>query len=82
MRRIWGKRITFLPDSKHPVRFSLTFGFEPRDLWVGLFWNTGNVDGETFTAYYVCLLPMLPISVLVPRTRHDENAPVQIRKVP
>jgi hypothetical protein len=31
--------------------------FEPRDLWVGVFWDRRN--GDTFV--YVCVIPCLPI---------------------
>lgn len=31
--------------------------FEPRDLWVGVFWNVDCTHGHI----YACLLPCLPI---------------------
>lgn len=36
--------------------------FEPRDLWVGLYWKRDRnfVGAETLTVY-VCLVPMFPI---------------------
>lgn len=33
--------------------------FEPRDLWVGIYWTR---DG-TIMRLYICLLPMLPIRI-------------------
>lgn len=42
--------------------------FEPRDLWVGLFWDRediasgGGLFGTTWR-FYFCLLPMLPLVV-------------------
>lgn len=38
-------------------RFTARWVFEPRDVWVGVFWN----DAEGFRLIYVCLLPCLPI---------------------
>lgn len=38
--------------------WELSLVFEPRDLWVGLYWTW---ETETMLNLYVCLLPMLPI---------------------
>lgn len=35
----------------------MTLRFEPRDLWVGLFWDR-RIDG---THFYVCLIPCVVI---------------------
>lgn len=37
--------------------WSLALKFDPRDVWVGVYWNPnpGRLD------VYVCLLPLLPI---------------------
>jgi hypothetical protein len=38
--------------------------FEPRDLWVGLYW-----DRSTFHWHiYLCLLPLLPLHIWWPHT--------------
>jgi hypothetical protein len=43
--------------------------FEPRDLWVGVYWNrTGGVYGSCYLDVYICVIPMLPLR-LVFRTR-------------
>jgi hypothetical protein len=36
---------------------SVRLKFEPRDLWIGLYWTRD----ERGLSFYVCLLPMLPI---------------------
>ncbi len=38
-------------------QFSIKLEFQPRDLWVGVFWTryTGGID------LYICLVPCLPI---------------------
>jgi len=39
--------------------------FEPRDLWVGVYWTKRAAYGhnQAETDVYICLLPMLPIRV-------------------
>lgn len=39
--------------------------FEPRDLWIGLYWNRG----EQYTLgrlwdMYICIIPMLPLHIM------------------
>jgi hypothetical protein len=34
------------------------FEFEPRDVWVGIYWNW---PGPVRFDLYICLLPMLPL---------------------
>lgn len=41
-------------------RFSVRLLWEPRDIWVGVYWTREQV-GEWFA--YICLLPCLPIRV-------------------
>jgi hypothetical protein len=40
---------------------SVKIFFEPRDMWIGLFWDR-RPDGLRF---YVCLVPCLPILITV-----------------
>ncbi len=42
---------------------AVTIEFEPRDLWVGVFWKRWIEAGQQRTRLYICLLPMLPIVV-------------------
>ena len=39
------------------------FQFEPRDLWIGLFWRRTEVSFHL----YVCLVPFLPLHVTIAR---------------
>lgn len=34
--------------------------FEPRDIWIGVYWN----QDDDFNEVYVCILPMLPVRFL------------------
>ncbi len=48
--------------------------FEPRDLWVGLYWTVQLLYIQNWTRHtevrlYVCLLPMLPICLAWTRRR-------------
>lgn len=40
---------------------SLQLLFEPRDLWVGIYWNRNHVVWGSVIEVYICLVPMLPI---------------------
>lgn len=56
-------------------RVKVSLNFEPRDLWVGVFWrwaDHGHEGLRTFHAF-VCILPVLPlhVSVLVLRAAND-----------
>ena len=48
-------------------RFERTIKFEPRDLWVGVYWDhqpyIWNPDGTEHTVFdlYVCLIPCFPL---------------------
>ena len=40
----------------------ITFKFEPRDLWIGLYWN--NLDSNELNIY-ICVIPVFPIHVRI-----------------
>jgi len=44
-------------------RFTIRLLLEPRDLWVGIFWNRVKLGdfGDEFLLVYVCLIPCLPL---------------------
>lgn len=39
--------------------------FEPRDLWVGVFWNRAKLGdyGDEFLLIYISVIPCLPVCV-------------------
>lgn len=40
--------------------------FEPRDLWIGLYWRcTRELFGVRHLHIYICLIPMLPLHLLL-----------------
>lgn len=41
-------------------RISIRLLWEPRDIWIGVYWNT-NGTKELFI--YICLLPCLPLRI-------------------
>jgi hypothetical protein len=40
--------------------------FEPRDLWVGLFWTWRTYASSRRLELYVCVIPMLPLLIIFP----------------
>lgn len=44
--------------------------FEPRDLWVGVYW-----DRQWFAlVVYICLIPMLPLKIVLPGLRRNRRS--------
>lgn len=37
--------------------------FEPRDIWIGVFWNLSTTVMTGRLLVYICILPMLPIKL-------------------
>lgn len=35
--------------------------FEPRDIWLGVYWDPSTEAGTRIIMFYVCIVPMLPI---------------------
>lgn len=42
-------------------RLNVSIKFEPRDLWIGVFWTRQGGPAYYILDIYICLLPMLPI---------------------
>ena len=43
----------------HIGRVAVSLSFEPRDIWIGVFWD--RRDG--LTQVFVCLLPCVPVRI-------------------
>jgi hypothetical protein len=54
---------SYMPQGKLALRLI----WEPRDLWVGVFWNHSADRGARWTLIYVCLVPALPICLAIRR---------------
>lgn len=58
MRVLFGRAL----DAEEPRgRFTIRLLWEPRDAWVGVFWNHAQVGAGRFLLVYVCLVPCLPL---------------------
>ena len=82
----------FLDWTSRAAHIAMQFQWEPRDLWVGVFWRLerwkapatgwdryhGKIDAMPWSLHvYVCVLPMLPLHIYVMRTiRPASSAPV------
>ena len=47
--------------------------FEPRDLWIGVYWRRYKEGGRRFLELYICILPTLPlhIHIKLPRQKGE-----------
>lgn len=52
---------------------SISLLFEPRDLWVGVYWD----KGVSSLLVYICLVPVLPIKIAI----HDRAARDRAREL-
>lgn len=43
--------------------FALNLYFEPRDVWVGVYWDTCWEGPEKTLELYVCIVPLFPLRV-------------------
>lgn len=51
-----------------PTYFRMGFKFEPRDLWVGIYWTSSPIcePAEMWGSswwIYICVVPMLPLVI-------------------
>lgn len=53
-RRLAGHRWMLRP-------WSVMLLWEPRDLWVGVYWTTAEDARHRYLAVYVCVVPLLPV---------------------
>lgn len=47
-----------------PRRFAANLLWEPRDIWVGVFWNRAEIKGDRFLYVYISLVPCFPLSLV------------------
>lgn len=53
---------------KRPIIYRPKILFEPRDLWIGVYWtvkDTGRAYYGKFLHIYVTIIPMFPIHIIV-----------------
>jgi hypothetical protein len=60
--RIYGKELQLFRLLKPKEKLSVKILWEPRDLWIGLYWTTNN-EWATSRIFFICLLPCLPIRI-------------------
>lgn len=48
--------------------------FEPRDLWLGVYWDIRYRVYQSELYVYLCLLPMLPLKITTPYQKWDEGS--------
>lgn len=46
-----------------PGAVKVRLHFEPRDCWVGVYWDHNDLTNEV----YICVLPLLPLHISWPR---------------
>lgn len=53
-------------DAPPTKRLTVRWLWEPRDVWVGVFWNRVQLGdyGDEFLVVYVAVLPCLPLSIV------------------
>lgn len=61
---------------------NLHLQFEPRDLWIGVYWEKRDrlimIDGrERIITFYVCLIPCFPIVIEISHSIHRSSRPLK-----
>lgn len=55
---------------KLPFRIeSIKLLFEPRDLWLGLYWDIKQIFRRNYLSLYFCFLPLLPLKIVISAER-------------
>ncbi len=62
--RSFGWNVGSVGRGGHSRRVSVRLIWEPRDLWVGLYWDGAKDDWRVF----LCVIPCLPIRIHVQRS--------------
>lgn len=61
-------RVLIGKDEPPHRRFTVRLLWEPRDIWIGVFWNQHQEEDSfwiyRFTFVYVCLIPCLPLAFI------------------
>jgi len=64
--------LTTVPLARQLPHPTLLLIWEPRDCWLGLFWDRTEDPGDPRRQafiLYVCIVPCLPVCLVVPRAR-------------
>jgi hypothetical protein len=48
---------------------SINIKFEPKDIWIGIYWTTHNWVYEKELDLYICIIPMLPIKIAIKKSK-------------
>jgi hypothetical protein len=56
----WERGVPGMPGGGYSAKLSVKIVWEPRDMWVGLYWTKPEPHDWLF---YICLLPCLPLRV-------------------
>ena len=68
-------RLLRIPSARREWGLLVSFLFEPRDVWIGLFWKSDppfEAVGIYDLTFYLCLLPCLPLRIHFWRYPDDE----------
>ena len=55
--------------------WTLQIKWEPRDIWIGLYWEGGKLEAIPIVAYrfFLCVIPMIPVILTMQRSNIGEH---------
>lgn len=62
--------------------WTLAVKWEPRDVWIGLYWEGGKVEAIHTVAYrfFLCLIPLFPLILTMQRTYNADEWAAHLKK--